>query len=279
MAKQLARSPLSASDLNDLLASESDFPFEMAVLAALDSLGFVCDHSHTYIDPVTQKIRQFDIRARLSFGPEHHLHLSIERKNLQTFFPLIVHRVPRRDDEAFHNLIRYWPMPHSPVPPITDRSVLRHSDKYSRYRGGDLVGKRFDQVGKAGSDGSAVIDDSDVFGKLSQALSSANDLVQAAANHNERGLHCVIPIIVVPDGTLWAMDYDSHGAVTASPHQVEDASYFIRHPWPLDGPGGLVFTVSHLEVHTFTSLRSHVRALIDPPSLGLFPVSWKPEWM
>src|SRR5450759_4229763 len=242
---KLARTPLSATDLSTILASGSDFAFEMAVLAELDSLGFACDHSHTYIDPVTQKIRQFDIRAKLSFPPDHHLRLSVECKNLQSFFPLVVHRVPRRDDEAFHDLIRYFPMPGSSIPPITDRTVFRNAGKSSRYRTCDIVGKRFDQVGKA-PDGAPVIDDSDVFGKLSQALNSANDLIQAAAHGSDRGIHCVLPIIVVPDGTLWAMDYDSHGAVIAAPHQVDEATYFIGHSWPTEGIGSRSFTVSCL---------------------------------
>lgn len=55
--------PITAEDMADFVGSDSDFAFEMQVLAKLTSLGFTCSHSGTYRDPVTKKIRQFDIRA------------------------------------------------------------------------------------------------------------------------------------------------------------------------------------------------------------------------
>jgi hypothetical protein len=69
MAK-LKRDPINARDLEDFVANNSDFDFEMKVLAKLRSLDFECEHSGTYQDPVTHKARQFDIRARKTLGDD-----------------------------------------------------------------------------------------------------------------------------------------------------------------------------------------------------------------
>ena len=65
---KLKNSPITAQDLADFVTTNSDFGFEMDVLARLRSEGFSCHHAGTYRDPVTDKIRQFDIRASLDSG-------------------------------------------------------------------------------------------------------------------------------------------------------------------------------------------------------------------
>ena len=64
MAK-LKDDPITAKDLADFATTSSDFGFEMQVLARLRAEGFSCSHSGTYRDPVTDKIRQFDVRASI----------------------------------------------------------------------------------------------------------------------------------------------------------------------------------------------------------------------
>ena len=53
---KLKANPVSDKDLEEFLASESDFAFEMSVLSLLRKLDFGCSHAGTYQDPVTQKI-------------------------------------------------------------------------------------------------------------------------------------------------------------------------------------------------------------------------------
>jgi hypothetical protein len=70
MAK-LKPDPITLTDLEEYLVEYSDFSFEMSVLQALEQAHFSCDHSGSYTDPVSGKIRQFDIRAwrkRNGFG-------------------------------------------------------------------------------------------------------------------------------------------------------------------------------------------------------------------
>ena len=97
-------SPITEADLREYLKTRADFAFEMRVLKTLRNLGFECEHGGTYKDPITQKVRQFDIRARRTQGP-FHLWLAVECKNLQAGRPLLVHAVARRETEAYHQLV------------------------------------------------------------------------------------------------------------------------------------------------------------------------------
>ncbi len=111
MAK-LKSTPITENDLNEFLASESDFAFEMTVLSLLRKIGFNSLHSGTYQDPVTKKIRQFDLRAGKNEG-DFLLTLAGECKNLGVNFPLLITAVPRTIDEAFHEgrcmwLTKWW---------------------------------------------------------------------------------------------------------------------------------------------------------------------------
>ena len=104
--KQLKDDPITEKDLADFVANDSDFAFEMRVLAELRSLKFDCRHSGTYQDPITDKIRQFDIRAVIDQSPST-LALAVECKNLRPNFPLLLNAVPRTAPEAFHDLLVY----------------------------------------------------------------------------------------------------------------------------------------------------------------------------
>jgi hypothetical protein len=57
--------PITKAEIDKFVAEDSDFGFEMSVLAELRTLGFECSHSGTYSDPMTKKIRQFDLRATI----------------------------------------------------------------------------------------------------------------------------------------------------------------------------------------------------------------------
>jgi hypothetical protein len=105
MAK-LKTDPITQADLAAFAANDSDFAFELRVLRQLRGLGFQCEHSGTYEDPVTGKFRQFDIRANKNFGNVQ-LAMAVECKNIRPYHPLLVSAVPRTEAEAFHNRIEF----------------------------------------------------------------------------------------------------------------------------------------------------------------------------
>ena len=66
MAK-LKTDPITQADLAEFSRNDSDFALELRVLLQLRGLGFQCEHSAYYEDPVDHKFRQFDIRADKNF--------------------------------------------------------------------------------------------------------------------------------------------------------------------------------------------------------------------
>src|SRR5258705_12145540 len=109
MAKQLKTDPIIQIDIEEYLADCADFSFELRVLKALTDLKLKCQHGGTYEDPITKKSREFDIRA-LMYGDEVlRVQLSVECKNIQQNFPLVVHCLKRKENESYNELI------HTPV--------------------------------------------------------------------------------------------------------------------------------------------------------------------
>src|SRR3989337_2844914 len=100
---RLKDDPITAQDFVDFVNHDSDFAFEMRVLAQLRELGFECSHSGTYRDPVTEKFRQYDIRA-VKHQNQSTLALAVECKNFRPNYPILLSAVPRTLPEAFHDL-------------------------------------------------------------------------------------------------------------------------------------------------------------------------------
>jgi hypothetical protein len=142
MAK-LKTDSVTPVDLATFAANDSDFAFELRVLQQLRHIGFQCEHSGTYEDPVTGKFRQFDIRANKSLGRVH-LALAVECKNIRPYHPLLLSAVPRTAAESFHDRIEFITGPDY----TKSSRCIRLSGRDSAYRVGESVGKKTDQVGR-----------------------------------------------------------------------------------------------------------------------------------
>jgi hypothetical protein len=273
MTPKLKPDSITQSDLIEFLDGHSDFSFEILVLKALTEKGFSCEHGGSYIDRVTRKVREFDIRATKAFG-ERFLRLAIECKNLRSNSPLLVSCVPRSVAESFHEIAvsvnpDNCPLGKPPEPEVYRSDMLvtsrnfRLTGERSIYKTGDPVGKSCAQVGRAGDKkGDITCNDSGVYEKWSQALSSADDLTYSASQDGTDrtsgiALSIVFPLLVVPNGQLWMTQYDSEGNRIKDPEQVGRCSYFVglgyHHPFP-----GVEFTISHLEFVTLEGLMRFV---------------------
>lgn len=264
---RLKDNPVTAQDLAEFVASNSDFAFEMRVVAQLRALGFECSHSGTYRDPVTDKIRQFDIRAVMDRG-DATLALAVECKNLRRNNPLLLSAVPRTTSEAFHDLLVYQPRvvceAHS-VEPVTGSE--------SAYRPGEMVGKKTDQVRRDASN-ALISNDEATFEKLNQAVNSCRDLVREYAVKASRSrVRAIVPLIVAPEGLLWQVDYATGGQLEKAPRPVTRAVLFLNHPWPVDlGLGRTIsYRLSHIEFITLDALPAVVEAYFGPE--GFFPAA------
>jgi hypothetical protein len=267
MAK-LKPDPITAKQLEDFVANDSDFAFEMKVLAQLRNLEFDCKHSGTYQDPVSDKIRQFDIRAEKKKG-KYLLALEVECKNLRTNYPLLLSAVPRTATESFHEVIVF--QAHQTVP---SARVDTFTGDRSAYRRREMVGKKTDQVALDTSD-AFVSDDSATFEKLNQAVNSCKDLVQDLVFRSEGPyIRAILPVLVAPTGLLWQVDYADDGTILTPPRKVDTATLFLNHSWTvdrgLDGP--LSYRLSHIEIITLDALPNALKTLTG--SAGLFSAFW-----
>jgi hypothetical protein len=273
MAK-LKPDPVQGGDLVEFLESYSDFSFEIQVLNALVANGFVCEHGGTYDDPVTRKPRQFDIRATRTFG-KRFLRLAVECKNLRSNFPVLISCLPRRNDESFHEIAysvdpatNPIERPHGPYPVamLPQSRSVRLTGTESFYEPGKPVGKACDQVGRLLSN-EITANDSDVYEKWSQALSSAHELTYLACTDGKErtgdvAMSFVVPVVVVPDGRLWVTHFDKDGNRIVDPHLVERCSYFVgRSYFHPSVSGGNELSLSHLEFVTVAGLGSLVHEL------------------
>ncbi|MCH8046366.1 MAG: hypothetical protein IID44_21875 [Planctomycetes bacterium] len=266
MAK-LKHDPITAADLTDFLDNHSDFAFEIDVLNSLLAQGFECEHGGSYVDPYTKKPREFDLRATKVFG-RRIIRLAVECKNLKSSFPLLITCLPRKHEESFHEVaisIDPQTVTLSPSEIMRARAFelsakgIRLSGEHFIYATGAPVGKSSDQIGR-NLDGAIVANDSDVYSKWAQALSSAQELIDRACcdaetREGEWYVSVVIPVLVVPDAMPWKVDYDANGRRLDKPHNTPRCSYFIQMSY-LAGSNiiGTTYNISHLEFVTLAGL-------------------------
>ena len=279
MAK-LKNDPIGSRELTEFLNTASDFAFELRCLERLSRVGFQCQHSGSYVDPVTKKPRQFDIRAQRESRTSR-VRCAVECKNLSPAFPLLIMCVPRAPQESFHELVAsYDPAMVTrrssfEVPAFRQRcQTLRVDSPRSEYVIGAPVGKSVVQVGR-GNDGTFAANDAEVFEKWSQALASAQELGDEAAAEGEAPgsvfISLILPILVVPDGTLWKVDYAGNGSRSSDPINVDRCSFYVGRDYLAgDRLRGTSLTISHLEFVTLSGLE-HLTTNILNDNSSWFP--------
>lgn len=276
MAK-LKKEALTQSDVESFLSTESDFSFEMRVTNLFSEICDEASHGGTYTDPVTQKPRQFDIRARISEAGCH-LRIAAECKNLKGHFPLVVSRLPRERSEAYHDIVCYRKKRPEEVSPFSSGldvdsiieaknspvryKILRINSRNLVYPEKSFVGKSTTQISK-NEHGSFTSNDAEVYEKWAQAISSSHDLLGFSGNDPElarRGvsLTIIMPALIIPDSTLWVVNYDLTGKMVNQPELLERCSIYIGKNIS-GGSAGLHYSLSHLEVFTFSGLEKFLR--------------------
>lgn len=256
-ARSLA--PLTPQELAEFLTG-SDFGLEMAALNVIRSLGIEAEHAAVYTDPVTGKLRAYDIRARWNQALRW-IRFAVECKNLSAGSPLLVHATPRLESEAYHTVVARYR-----VGPIAGYQPSRRENVYAM---GDPVGRQTDQPAK-NERGEFKSSDSATFDKWLQAVNGCLDLVREISDGPLPApqAHAVIPILVVPEGTLWQIDYGIDGEITAQVRQVERSTLILRHKWVVQTfYGDLSYDISHLEIITLSALHQRLKNLIDDGGL------------
>lgn len=257
--------PIASSDVEAYLAGTSDFAFEMAVRLGLQEAGFSCFHGGTYTDPVTEKIRSYDFRARREVSEGTHVLLAVECKNIRVSGPLLVYATMRIFQEAFHSLLCV-----ERLRGICFATAHSRNGHLSIYPPGGPVGRSTDQVARYSDGGFKQSNDSATYAKLLQALQSTEGLVReaAATPHSGKSLFVILPVLVIPDGLLWQVEYAEDGARIHGPSQVSHTTLLYQHTWNVPtSTGSVSYIVSHLEIVTLGALVSRLRELADENGL------------
>ncbi len=213
---------ITSTDIEAVIATEDDFGHEMRVGRVLRGyLGSQTSQGGTYADPVSGKARQFDFRWRYQLG-EFGLSLAIECKNPAR----VIRRITGNDSVYFPEA-------------FVGKSLLqlkKKEGKYTRTR------------------------DVEIYEKWSQALASAVDLVHTAGRNataatNQHVFTFVVPVVVLPDDSLWKIEYDVNGKIVGHPQPANEVDFFVAHEAsPSIEPGDLrqPYVFSHLHFLTLT---------------------------
>jgi len=266
--------PITAEAITRFLGQRDDFAFEMRVLHTITSTDsgatdLSVEFGGSYADSVTGKSRQFDIRASMRNGNKI-VRMAVECKQLRSAFPLVVSRCPRPRNEAYHHLV--VAEPRKQIHEFEGRPTYHTARSFysgSAYTEEAPVGKGSTQLGiHAHAKNEFISTDSDIYEKWAQALSSAEDLIMGGirdwdiygkGNQNVNFLSAVLPILVIPDGTLWVVDYNSEGERTAPPTQVETTEFYVGKIFRKYEPK-VRFEITHLHIFTCAGFKSFLES-------------------
>jgi hypothetical protein len=259
---------ITAADIANYLDLRDDFDLELFAYRELLEHGWVAHHGGAYTDPYTEKPRQYDIAARKEFSYKRDVYLAVECKGLSAENPLIVSRVPRAD--ASHDLLKLWLRPQ-----IGDAyfTVERYSGKgMALYPPGGMVGKSTTQIRWTDGDKRLAASDAETYDKWSQALTAAASLLDAAILHapepNPR-LTFVMPVLVVSDNTLWAVDYAEDGK-RAAPMPVEEVVLYVDRKRQMQNRNEKVtYRFLHLHIYTRKGFVEMLNNISSPTGLLL----------
>jgi len=173
----------------------------------------------------------------------------------------MVSRVPRLVSEGFHHLLIQKEEPSSGgafeirIPRMQASESIPVESPKSVYKVGAPVGKSVTRVGiSAAAPNEFVADDAEVFDRWSQAVASAYGLISAANSYfwkDDADLcaYWIVPVLVVPRGTLWVADYDAKGILQGIPKIADEVEIYLDHSSWQKGQT-FSYTISHLHFVT-----------------------------
>jgi len=279
---------ITADLIKASILTEDDFGHEMRVRKVLESVpGAEVTHGWTYRDPQEGKPRQFDLRFTLRHEKYGRcIQLAVECKNLSPDAPLIVSGTDRVASESFHDYIKSETrigLAFGQTAFTPSNSIQRCEGASSVYKPGAFVGKsllRLKPDAKESNLVRAAAQESEIYGRWSQSLASADELCKRAPNFGfgQSKVAAVttvtLPFVVVPDGTLWKCHYESTGKIRGAPIPADEVFFFINHLVEvrlLPMEQGRV-ALSHVHFVTLKGLRLFIQGLMSS-----VPGRWE-EW-
>jgi hypothetical protein len=205
------------------------------------------------------------------------LALAVECKNLRPEVPLIISGLPRTPDEAFVDLVRSVTGHHKrgSATIVGSSSVTRRATgQECFYPPAQFVGKSLVRV-RIEKNGPVTLGDSEIYDKWSQALSSAIALVHNACDQSRKDcvqsvFTAVLPAVVVPDGTLWTLEYKQDATAASPPSIIHECALFLGKNIVVGYPQlEHRFIFSHLHFFTLTGFASFLS------KMAINDLAWK----
>jgi hypothetical protein len=272
---------MTAKDVKDVIESEDDFGHEMRVghvfqkIAASIPIGRQANmgtvkHGETYIDPITNKDRQFDYRCQIRFDDGTPLEfrycvlLAVECKNLHKSSPLVVCGRQRTFEEAYHTFVESIFETSSNL-----RQFARKIDHSSFYPANSFVGKSLVRLQLDGNSKLKTVPQADIYDKWAQAVTSGKEMAKESGHFAKiyggtRFWSFVLPIVVVPDGLLWTATYDITGKIQGEPTLVQTCEFFIAARSVFHGTNS-PFILTHIHFVTLRGFTALLKSLVDNP--------------
>ncbi len=244
--------PFSKSDVEEAVGKDSSFAFECQAFKRLKKWFSEMQHCGTYIDPVTNMHREFDIRASATATSGAQLRLAIECKQISDATPVVVLRTRRKLNEKGACRI-------APIAPHNEHSgrMARIQDVFLRYSEGS-VGRSIEQYHRAkGGELKKVRSADSVYPKWSQAVASCHELVVGSLRAKGKHSTFVVPVLLIPNKCLWVIDFDEDGNPSDA-KEVAHCEIFIDAPIGEQG-----FRATHLEIWTIGSIDERVQSFED----------------
>ena len=263
--------PITKLDIDEFIQSKSDFGFEIKVKQAISELGIVPLHGGTYIDPVTQKTREYDFRFTFTQNCIH-LHASVECKNISEYSPVLVSCLPRSKVES---KLRFFLGNRRKFLPSTSKRKTNYGlgslfhpldyERPPRYPISEPCGKAVNQVSRS-KNGKLSGGDADVFDSWSQAVSSIITYSQEPrsiiAPDDEYELHIFMPFVVFPDDRLWFIAYNNFGEIIIPSQKTDNISIYINKFHKSSDPSRLPeLVISHIEFMTLTGFKGFIEKI------------------
>ena len=258
---------ITADDISQYLNTRDDFDLELFAIRTVGADGWDVTHGGTYVDSVTGKFRQFDIRARRAFSHGRNVVLCVECKSLSPENPLVVSRVARPETESYHDLLSLVSRPEiGDVVPI----VARCDGRGGLYGADARTGKSMMQISKK-REGGFKSSDSEAFDKWSQASASSaslfDEIAHTRASLPTTELYFFLPVLLVSNETLWVVDYQSDSS-RGEPRCENEAIYFIDRAFEIDHPRYKGrYRMTHLHIHTRSGFERLIQKLGASDSL------------
>ena len=263
--------------LKDQFEQRSGFALEMRTLRALRGAGFDCQHGLLYADPVTDLDRQFDLRA-VADRRRCCIRLAVECKGVREGNPLVFGRLPRSHEESQHQVLVSSADDLEPgqqtKAPIFEKHAIAKTlfGNESLYLPDEPVAKSYLQYLPKDK-----TEPDEIYKRWMQAVASSSDLLFTAHDEYTRMEvdECatfILPMVVVPEGSIWVIDYASSGEPLGDPKQEDRVEFAIFKS--VSGPKlyGSDLRLSHLEFVTEQGLLSRIRFLLSPEGLrAIFP--------